>query len=95
MLRRNTTYHNWGEGLSTYNATNTLMERNTVYDNSKQVYISDTTGTTARRNLVYCTPGNPYRLSTTVTQHGINLQDKDQPRRPPTSTSSTTWSLGA
>ncbi len=78
MLRRNTTYHNWGEGLSTYNATNTLMERNTVYDNSKQVYISDTTGTTARRNLVYCTPGNPYRLSTTVTQHGINLQDEDQ-----------------
>ena len=78
VLRGNTTYHNWGEGLSTYNATNTLMERNTVYDNSKQVYISDTTGTTARRNLVYCTPGNPYRLSSTVTQHGINLQDEDQ-----------------
>jgi hypothetical protein len=78
VLRRNTSYHNWGEGLSTYNATDTLMDRNTVYDNSKQVYISDTTGTTARRNLVYCTPDNPYRLSTTVTQHGINLQDEDQ-----------------
>ena len=77
-LRRNTIYHNWGEGLSTFNAVDTVLEDNTVYDNSKGMYISDTTGTTAQRNLVYCTPGNPYRLSRTVKQHGINLQDEDQ-----------------
>ncbi len=78
ILRRIKTYHNWGEGLSTFNATNTLMEDNIVYDNAKQLYISDTTGTTAQRNIVYCTPDNIYRLSNTVTQHGINLQDENQ-----------------
>ncbi len=78
ILRRNKIYNNWGEGLSTFNATNTVMEDNVVYDNSKNVYVSDTTGTLLQRNLIYCTPGNIYRLSNTVTQHGINVQDEDQ-----------------
>ncbi|MBP7768496.1 right-handed parallel beta-helix repeat-containing protein [Candidatus Woesebacteria bacterium] len=75
---RNTIYNNWGEGLSSYNATKTVMEDNVVYDNAKNIYISDTTDNIVQRNLVYCTPGNKYRLSSVVTQHGINLQDENQ-----------------
>ena len=78
ILRRNKIYNNWGEGLSTFNATNTIMEDNIVYDNSKNVYLSDTAGMLVQRNLVYCTPGNKWRLSSIVTQHGINFQDEEQ-----------------
>jgi parallel beta-helix repeat protein len=77
-VRRCTTYHNWGEGLSVYNSTNTVMEDNVVYDNSKEVYISDTTDCLCQRNLIYSTPGNANRVTTDVTQHSINLQDENQ-----------------
>ena len=77
ILRRNTVYHNWGEGLDTYNSMNNTVEDNVVYDNSKNLYISDTTGGVFQRNLIYCTRGNTYRVSS-MSQHGINLQDENQ-----------------
>lgn len=56
ILRGNTVYDNWGEGLSTYEASGTLLEGNVVYDNfSAQVYISDVTNTIVKKNLVYAT----------------------------------------
>jgi parallel beta-helix repeat protein len=52
-------WNNWGEGLSTYEATYTTIEDNIVYDNSQpNVYLSDTTNTLLQRNIVYSTPGN-------------------------------------
>ena len=55
-IRGNTVYNNWGEGLSSYEATNTLIEDNIIYDNwSVNVYLSDTTGTVFQRNVVYRT----------------------------------------
>jgi hypothetical protein len=78
IIRRNVIYNNWGEGLSAYNALNTLMEDKIVYNNSKNVYISYTTDCVCQRNIIYATPGNDRRLASGVTQHGINLQDEDQ-----------------
>jgi parallel beta-helix repeat protein len=77
VLRRNRVYHNWGEGLDTYGSTNNTVKRNVVYDNAKNVYISDTTGDAFARNLIYCTPGNAYRVSS-MGQHGIDMQDENQ-----------------
>jgi Right handed beta helix region len=78
ILRRNKIYNNWGEGLDTFNAINTTAEDNIIYDNAKEVYVSDTTGALVQRNLIYCTPRNRYRLSSAIAQHGINLQDENQ-----------------
>lgn len=59
IIRRNTVYNNWGEGLSTYEAQGTLIEDNIVYDNYAQnVYISDASNVMFRRNMVYSTPDN-------------------------------------
>jgi len=56
IIRRNQVYNNWGEGISSYEATNTLIEDNIIHDNwSVNIYISDTTGTIAQRNFVYRT----------------------------------------
>jgi parallel beta-helix repeat protein len=54
ILRGNTIYNNWGEGLSTFEANGTIMQDNIVYDNwSANVYVSDSTNVTLQRNLVY------------------------------------------
>lgn len=56
IMRNNKVHDNWGEGLSTYEATGTLMEGNVVYDNySTNIYISDATNVKVQRNLVYGT----------------------------------------
>ena len=59
ILRGNTVFNNWGEGLSSYEAQGTLMEGNTVYDNwATNVYISDSSNVVCQKNMVYTTPGN-------------------------------------
>jgi hypothetical protein len=56
VMRSNVVYHNWGEGLSTFEATGTVIEDNTVYDNwAVNLYISDAQNVLAQRNLVYAT----------------------------------------
>ena len=52
-LRRNTVFMNWGEGLSTYEATGTLIEQNIVYDNKTNIYVSDAKDVIVQRNLVF------------------------------------------
>ena len=73
-IRNNTSWENWGEGISTFEATQTLIEGNTSYDNQQNFYISDTKYSTMQRNLSYCTPGNeidPYYM-----QNGILVGDE-------------------
>jgi hypothetical protein len=54
IIRHNTVYNNWGEGLSSYEANGTIIEDNVVYDNwSVNLYISDSRNVLAQRNLVY------------------------------------------
>ncbi len=55
IIRRNIVYHNWGEGISTYEANRTLIEDNIVYDNHTNIYISDATNVLCQRNLIYGT----------------------------------------
>jgi hypothetical protein len=73
-IRNNTSWENWGEGISTFEATYTTIEGNTSYDNQQNYYISDTKYSTMRRNLSYCTPDNlidPY-----YPQNGILVGDE-------------------
>lgn len=74
ILRGNTIYNNWGEGLSTFEANGTTMENNVVYDNwSANVYISDATNVTMQRNLVYVTANS---IITSGSQVGIMMGDE-------------------
>jgi len=74
VLRNNTVWNNWGEGLSTFETTDITMEDNVVYDNLLNVYLSDTQRTVLQRNLIYSTPGN--RLYSSNNQVGIALADE-------------------
>jgi parallel beta-helix repeat protein len=59
ILRRNTVFNNWGEGLSTFEAEGTILEDNVVYDNwAVNIYISDAANVLCQRNLVYTTSNN-------------------------------------
>lgn len=56
IIRNNTVWENWGEGVSTFEASGTLIEGNVVHDSySTNIYISDATNVTCKRNLVYMT----------------------------------------
>ena len=68
-------WNNWGEGLSTFEASHTTMEGNVVYDNQTNIYISDTTYCLCHRNLVYSTPNNAF-FSTPGDQVGIMMGDE-------------------
>jgi parallel beta-helix repeat protein len=59
ILRGNTVFNNWGEGLSSFEADGTILEGNTVYDNwALNVYVSESTNTLVTANLIYVTPNN-------------------------------------
>jgi len=73
-LRNNVVHHNWGEGLSTYEAEYTLLEGNIVYNNQANVYLSDTKHSTLRGNLIFSTPGNP--IAPHYAQTGILMGDE-------------------
>jgi parallel beta-helix repeat protein len=54
IIRGNTVYNNWGEGLSAFESAGTLIENNIVYNNwSVNLYVSDSQNITVRNNLVY------------------------------------------
>lgn len=58
IIRNNQVYQNWGEGLSTYEASGTLIEGNEVFDNYVNLYVSDAQNVIVRNNHVYI-PTNP------------------------------------
>jgi parallel beta-helix repeat protein len=52
----NVVFGNWGEGVSTYQASGTIIEDNTIYDNwSANIYVSDAANVLVQRNFVYAT----------------------------------------
>lgn len=57
-LVNNKVWNNWGEGLSTYECTNTVITGNVVYDNRVNVYLSDCAHVLVARNLIYSTSNN-------------------------------------
>ena len=59
VVRGNTAYDNYGEGINTTNVDGTLIENNIVYDNyGANTYISNSVNVIFRNNLVYNTPNN-------------------------------------
>jgi hypothetical protein len=59
IMRRNHVWENWGEGISTYEATDTLIEDNVAHDNATICYyLSDVTGVTLQRNFGYNDPAS-------------------------------------
>jgi hypothetical protein len=77
ILRRNTTFNNWGEGLSCFAADHCTLEDNIVYDNwTNNLYLSDVTNTLVQRNMVYVS-SNPAIRFRENSNPGITLADED------------------
>ncbi len=71
-IKGNYCYTIWGEGISTYEAEDTIIESNYCFDcYSTNYYLSDTTGTIMRGNLSYHTPA-----MTIGTNTGLTLGDE-------------------
>jgi uncharacterized protein YuzB (UPF0349 family) len=73
-LKGNTSWENWGEGISTFEANHTIIEDNISYDNMQNFYMSDTQYSIMQRNFSYCSVNNivdPYS-----TQNGILIGDE-------------------
>jgi hypothetical protein len=59
IIRRNIVWENWGEGISSFEANQIIMEDNISHDNfSTNIYISDSTNVVCQRNFVYMDPGS-------------------------------------
>jgi hypothetical protein len=73
-MRHNTVWENWGEGLSSYEADQIVIEDNFIHDNWSNVYISDSTNVLFQRNFVYTNPASymyPYG-----SHDGISMGDE-------------------
>jgi hypothetical protein len=58
-IRGNTVWENWGEGISSYQADQIVIEDNISHDNfSANIYISDSTNIICQRNFVYMDPAS-------------------------------------
>ncbi|MFA6922741.1 MAG: sugar-binding protein [Bacteroidales bacterium] len=54
IVRRNTVFNNWGEGLNCWQSDHCTVEDNIVYDNwTNNLYLSDATNCLVQRNMVY------------------------------------------
>ena len=54
VIRNNTVWENWGEGISSFEANGTVIEGNISHDNySANIYVSDSTNVLVQDNLVY------------------------------------------
>jgi parallel beta-helix repeat protein len=73
ILRGNRSHDNWGEGISTWESTGTIIEDNIAYNNHSNIYVSDSTNILVQRNLVYMT-ANP--IVTNGSNVGIQMGDE-------------------
>jgi hypothetical protein len=59
ILRGNTIYHNWGEGIGVTRGVNVVVEDNEVYDNfAVNLYIDNSRDVVVDGNFVHCDPGS-------------------------------------
>lgn len=59
VIKGNTVWENWGEGISSFEASGTTIENNISHDNlSANIYISDSTNVTCSGNLAYMDPSS-------------------------------------
>jgi parallel beta-helix repeat protein len=73
-IRNSVSWENWGEGISTFESYNSILEDNIVFNNfSTNMYLSDTQGSILRRNLIFNIPGN---ITQSGSQVGILIGDE-------------------
>ena len=61
ILRRNTVYHNWGEGIAVTRGVSVVVEDNTVYDNwAVNLYVDNSRDVVVDGNFITCTPGSEF-----------------------------------
>ena len=83
VIRNSVSWHNWGEGISTYEATYTTIEDNVSYDNfSVNLYLSDATNILAQRNIIYATGALTCAPGETASQVGISIGSEAQEPSP-------------
>lgn len=73
-IRTTVSWENWGEGISTFEALHSTIERNFSYDNQQNYYISDTKYSILQGNFSYCSTGNS--IDSYETQNGILVGDE-------------------
>ena len=74
IIRNNYVHDNWGEGVSTFEATGTVIEGNEIRDNwSANLYVSDATDVTVKNNTVYTTKESEVQTGPRV---GIMMGDE-------------------
>ncbi|MGZ3771284.1 MAG: right-handed parallel beta-helix repeat-containing protein [Bdellovibrio sp.] len=74
ILRRNTVFNNWGEGISCFAADHCTMEDNIVYDNwATNMYLSDATNSVVQRNLIYISSAPAITMSAHI---GLLMADE-------------------
>lgn len=79
IIRNSVSWHNWGEGISTYEATHTTIEDNVSYDNfSVNLYLSDATHVLARRNVIYSTGALTCAPGEDASEVGISIGSEAQ-----------------
>lgn len=77
ILRRNTVYNNYGEGMSCYEADHCTMEDNIIYDNwTAAMYLSDATNSLVQRNMVYYSSKSAIPTRNNANPGGIWLADE-------------------
>jgi parallel beta-helix repeat protein len=58
IIRNNTVYNNWGEGIKVYQVDSCLVDSNTTYDNwTDNILLANGTNSIIRNNLVYSSTG--------------------------------------
>ncbi len=77
VLRRNTVYNNYGEGMSCYEADHCTMEDNIIYDNwTVAMYLSDATNSLVQRNMIYFSSKPAIATRDNLNPGGIWLADE-------------------
>lgn len=77
IVRHNTVYNNWGEGLACFESDHCTVEDNIVYDNwTVNLYISDATNSLVQRNIAYVSANPAIATRNNYKPAGITLADE-------------------
>ena len=81
VIRRNTVHETWGLGIQTYEAYDTIIEDNVVWNNQmSHFYVNNAPGTIVRRNLSYNTPASEFVYKGSVGASFAYCDEKSSPQ---------------
>ena len=80
VIRGNVVHETWGIGIQTYEAYNTVIEDNIVWNNQlEHYYVNNAPGAIVRRNLAYSTPDSIFKYKDEV---GVGIAFCDEASEP-------------